>query len=73
MSRITKCNKCKHLEVRQTYSESLYYCSKEGGKKIEYSGTLMTQPDWCPLKIMRWNKFIDDMKSEAGFSKEEWI
>jgi hypothetical protein len=46
------CNICPHLEVRQTYMESLYSCSKKG-KRIEYSGTKMVPPEWCPLKKLK--------------------
>jgi len=44
---ITSCDACPHLEIRETYSEYLFYCSKEKGKQMEHT---LPIPSWCPLK-----------------------
>jgi hypothetical protein len=45
---INYCSECPFFKVSQVYFESLYFCMAKV-KKLDYEGTAMIVPDWCPL------------------------
>jgi len=52
---INYCSECPFFKVSQVYFESLYFCMAKV-KKMDYEGTAMIIPNWCPLPDKENNK-----------------